>query len=66
MSSLVVERDALRDAIAELPEKYRDTIVMRDVQGLSYAEIAERQGLEISTVRTRLHRGRAMLAIKLP
>lgn len=66
MSSLVVERDALRDAIAELPAKYRDTVVLRDIQGLSYAEIAERQGLEISTIRTRLSRGRSMLAIKLP
>ena len=66
MSSLVAERDMLRVAIDELPDKYRDTVVMRDIQGMSYAEIAKRQGLEISTVRTRLSRGRAMLAIKLP
>ncbi len=66
MSSLVAERDVVREAIHSLPPKFRQTVLLRDIEGLSYAEIAEREGLEINTVRSRLSRGRAMLALKLP
>lgn len=65
MSSLVAERDRLRDAVDALPAKYRDIVILRDIEGRSFAEIAELQDLEISTVRTQLSRGRSMLASKL-
>lgn len=65
MSSLVAERDTVKDAIATLPDEFRTTVVLRDLEGLSYAEIAERQGLQINTVRSRLSRGRALLAERL-
>lgn len=66
ISSLVVERDLVREAIYSLPAVFRETVLLRDVHRLSYSEIAERQGLTINTVRSRLSRGRAMLAATLP
>ncbi|MEL6981553.1 MAG: sigma-70 family RNA polymerase sigma factor [Actinomycetota bacterium] len=62
MSSLVSERRDVHDAIAELPSPFRDAVILRDIRGLSYAEIAKRQGVTINTVRSRLSRGRALLA----
>lgn len=53
--------NGLKDALHELPEVYRQAIVMCDVQELSYAEIADKQGTTIGTVRSRIHRGRRLL-----
>lgn len=66
VSSLIAERDLIREAVLSLPPVFRDTVLLRDVERLSYSEIAERQGLAINTVRSRLSRGRAMLAARLP
>lgn len=66
VSSLVAERDLIREAVQSLPPAFRETVLMRDVERLSYSEIAERQGLAINTVRSRLSRGRALLAARLP
>ena len=62
LSSIVSERHTVRTAIANLPPPFRDTVALRDLRGLSYAEIAQIQGIEINTVRSRLARGRALLA----
>ena len=56
---------ALAAAIEALPEERRIVVVLRDVQGLSYDEIAETLGLEPGTVRSRLHRARMDLKAKL-
>ena len=56
---------ALHDAIAALPEERRIVVVLRDLEGLAYDEIAEVLGLELNTVRTRLHRARLDLKAKL-
>jgi RNA polymerase sigma-70 factor (ECF subfamily) len=56
---------ALHRAIAELPEERRVVIVLRDLEGLSYEEIALALGLELGTVRSRLHRARMELKDKL-
>ena len=56
---------ALRQAIAELPEERRIVVVLRDLEGLAYEEIAEILGLELGTVRSRLHRARNDLKAKL-
>ena len=56
---------ALHRAIAELPEERRIVVVLRDLEGLSYEEIAEVLDLEPGTVRSRLHRARADLKDKL-
>lgn len=54
-------REDLREAIRGLPPEYRIVVVLADVQGLSYREIAEAVGIPIGTVRSRLARGRARL-----
>lgn len=56
---------ALARAIAELPEERRIVVVLRDIEGLAYEEIARVLDLEPGTVRSRLHRARADLKDKL-
>jgi RNA polymerase sigma-70 factor (ECF subfamily) len=56
---------ALHDAIAALPEERRIVVILRDLEGLAYEEIAEALGLELNTVRSRLHRARLDLKAKL-
>jgi RNA polymerase sigma-70 factor (ECF subfamily) len=56
---------ALRQAIAELPDERRIVVVLRDVEGLSYDEIAQALALEPGTVRSRLHRARLDLKSKM-
>ncbi len=57
--------DALRKAILALPESYRAVTVLCELEELSYAEAAERLGCAVGTVRSRLHRARAILEAKL-
>jgi RNA polymerase sigma-70 factor (ECF subfamily) len=52
-------------AIDELPEDYRTAVVLSDIQGLRYAEIAEILGIPEGTVKSRLFRGRRILQKKL-
>ena len=60
------EREAaLHRAISELPDERRIVVVLRDLEGLSYEEIATALGLEPGTVRSRLHRARMDLKDKL-
>jgi RNA polymerase sigma-70 factor (ECF subfamily) len=54
--------DRVRSAIEAIPEPFREAIVLRELEDLSYAEIAEVTGVPIGTVMSRLARGRAMLA----
>ncbi|HEV8406587.1 MAG TPA: sigma-70 family RNA polymerase sigma factor [Sphingomicrobium sp.] len=61
------ESERLRRAIEEMPEPFREAIVLRELEDLSYAEIAEVTGVPIGTVMSRLSRGRSILAdILLP
>jgi RNA polymerase sigma-70 factor, ECF subfamily len=57
--------EAVREAVLTLPIGYREAIVLCDLQELSYADAAAALGCAIGTVRSRLHRGRALLATKL-
>ena len=52
----------LRQALAELPDTLRTAVVMRDLQELSYHEIAEKLQLPEGTVKSRINRGRTELA----
>lgn len=52
-------------AIAALPEKYRVPIILRDVEGRSYEEIAEIMELGLGTTKSRISRGRGLLKEKL-
>lgn len=52
----------LRAALATLPVAYREAVVLCDLQELSYQEAADAAGCAIGTIRSRLHRGRGLLA----
>lgn len=58
-------RRALQSAIANLPEDMRSAIVLRDIEGLSYDEIAQALGINIGTIKSRISRGREKLREKL-
>jgi len=62
---LQLEASALESAIAALPEVFREAVVLRDIQGLSYHEIAVVTGVAIGTVMSRLARGRRRLLERL-
>jgi RNA polymerase sigma-70 factor (ECF subfamily) len=53
--------DRLRVAIADLPEAFRTTIVLREIEGMAYEEIAEITGVSLGTVKSRIARARAKL-----
>ena len=53
--------DDVELALASLPPEFRAAVVLCDVEGLSYEEIADVLGLKLGTVRSRIHRGRTML-----
>jgi RNA polymerase sigma-70 factor (ECF subfamily) len=57
--------EALRRAVIALPVRYREAVVLCDLHELSYVDAATTLGCAIGTVRSRLHRGRALLARKL-
>ncbi|MDD3242554.1 MAG: RNA polymerase sigma factor [Eubacteriales bacterium] len=56
-----VQRAALQQALAALKPQYRAILLLREVQQLSYEEIAHGLGLPVGTVRSRLNRARAQL-----
>jgi len=51
----------IESALAELPPDFRAAVVLCDVEGLSYEEIADVLGVKMGTVRSRIHRGRSLL-----
>ena len=55
-------RSFLRRGLEALPEKLREAVVLRDLQGLSYQEMADRLGLPEGTVKSRINRGREELS----
>ncbi len=59
------EANEILEAIKEMPETYRETLILRLVEGMTGPEIAEQTGLTHSSVRVNLHRGMRMLRAKL-
>jgi RNA polymerase sigma-70 factor, ECF subfamily len=59
------EARGVLDLVRQLPEAYRETLVLRLVEGMTGPEIAERTGLTPASVRVNLHRGMKMLREKL-
>jgi RNA polymerase sigma-70 factor (ECF subfamily) len=57
--------DDVASAIAALPEDFRTVVILCDIEGLTYEEIAEFLDCPLGTVRSRLHRGRSLLRTKL-
>jgi len=58
-------RDVLTSAIDELPPRYRAPFVLRDVEGLSTAEVADALGITVPTAKSRAHRARLLLRTRL-
>ena len=57
--------DAVRQAVLALPPHYREVVVLFDLHEMSYVETAQTLGCAVGTVRSRLHRARALLVEKL-
>jgi RNA polymerase sigma factor (sigma-70 family) len=61
VSSATTLPDHVQAALRRLPEEYRAAVVLCDVVGLTYDEIADRLDVPVGTVRSRIHRGRSAL-----
>ncbi|QGU01400.1 ECF RNA polymerase sigma factor SigW [Corynebacterium kalinowskii] len=51
----------VREALSQLPDEFREALVLREYGGLSYQDIADQQGIPIQTVKSRINRARAKL-----
>jgi RNA polymerase sigma-70 factor (ECF subfamily) len=57
--------DDISNALEELPEDFRTVVLLCDVEGFTYEEIANMLDVPIGTIRSRLHRGRNLLKAEL-
>jgi len=57
--------EQVRAAVLELPAEFREAVVLCELEEMSYEEAAQAAGCPIGTIRSRLHRGRALLLAKL-
>jgi RNA polymerase sigma-70 factor (ECF subfamily) len=62
--AIAIDAESLRKAIALLPIRYREAIVLCDLESQTYEEAAAALGCAVGTIRSRLHRGRELLARK--
>ncbi len=65
ISSAIATQVSVAAAVAELSDRYREAVILRDVEGLAYAEVAVRLALPLNTARSRIVRGRALVAARL-
>jgi RNA polymerase sigma-70 factor, ECF subfamily len=65
LESAVDDRLALSGAVGALPEEFKVAVILRDIGDLDYAEIADVLGVAVGTVKSRIARGRALLARQL-
>ncbi|KAA0253609.1 MAG: sigma-70 family RNA polymerase sigma factor [Chlorobiota bacterium] len=56
-----IKNKMIQEALLKLPEVYREMVILRDIQEMSYEEIAEMMDISIGTVKSRINRGRAQL-----
>jgi RNA polymerase sigma-70 factor (ECF subfamily) len=61
MAAHAETRARVEAALQQVPEPFRTTLILRDIEGFVYEEVAEMQGLNLGTVKSRLVRGRAFL-----
>lgn len=54
-------QELLQEGLSALPEEYRKVLILREIEGLSYTEIAESASIELGTVKSRISRGRSLL-----
>lgn len=57
----IIKSGMIQKALLKVKEVYREVVILRDIQNLSYEEIAEITGLSIGTVKSRINRGRTQL-----
>ncbi len=55
----------IQRALSSLPQDFRMTVILADIEGMSYEEISEAMACSLGTVRSRLHRGRKLLRSKI-
>ena len=65
MTPIRLRLEQLRAAIAKLPAAFRETLVLRDIEGLDYREIAEATEVPVGTVMSRLARARRRLIVTI-
>jgi RNA polymerase sigma-70 factor (ECF subfamily) len=65
VEATLVRREAIERALAELPEDLREVVMLRDVHGLDYREIAQATGAPMGTVESRIFRARQRLRVAL-
>jgi RNA polymerase sigma-70 factor, ECF subfamily len=56
-----MKREIIQKALMKIRDSYREAVILRDIQELSYEEIAEILGIEVGTVKSRINRGRSEL-----
>ncbi len=61
MTDSGIKDEIIQKALLKVKEVYREVVILRDIQGLSYEEISEITGLNEGTVKSRINRGRAQL-----
>ena len=61
MATHAENRARVEKALRQVPEPFRSTLILRDIEGFLYEEVAEIQGVNLGTVKSRLMRGRASL-----
>ena len=57
--------EQVRDAVLSLPPEFREAVILCELEELSYEQAAQRSGCPIGTIRSRLHRGSALLMARL-
>ncbi|GAB6281966.1 MAG: sigma-70 family RNA polymerase sigma factor [Ignavibacterium sp.] len=60
-TDMVIKEKIIQDALLKVAEVYREAVILRDIQDLSYEEIAKILGITVGTVKSRINRGRAYL-----
>lgn len=65
MSSVIATRATVQQAVAALTEPYRSAVVLRDIEGHPYTEVADRLDRPVGTVKAQVSRGRALVAAAL-
>ncbi len=65
MSSVIATRTTIDDALSRLPAEYSQPVRLRDLQALGYEQIAQQLDLNVNTAKSRVARGRAMVAAQL-
>lgn len=61
MTDSGIKDEIIQKALLKVSDAYREVVILRDIQELSYEEIAEIKGLNVGTVKSRINRGRAQL-----